>query len=68
MKNKAASGTLFSLLVRSYLLFTLTLLLIAAGLFWLWNANLDRVYQPSDWNGLLQDSALTAGSYQALTN
>ena len=50
MKNKAASGTLFSLLVRSYLLFTLTLLLIAAGLFWLWNTNLDRVYQPSDWN------------------
>lgn len=66
MKNKAASGTLFGLLVRSYLLFTLTLLLIAAGLFWLWNVNLDRTYQPSDWNGLLRDPALSAGSYQDL--
>lgn len=68
MKNKAASGTLFSLLVRNYLLFTLTLLLIAAGLFGLWNINLDRIYQPSDWNGLLQDPALSTGSYQELTH
>lgn len=67
MKNKAASGTLFGLLVRSYLLFTLTLLLIAAGLFWLWNVNLGRAYQLSDWNGLLRDPALSAGSYQDLT-
>ena len=66
MKNKAPSGTLFRLLVRSYLLFTLTLLLIAAGLFWLWNESLNRAYHPSDWDGLLHDPALSAGTYQEL--
>ena len=66
MKNKAVSGSLFSLLVRSYLLFTLTLLLIAAGVFWLWNDSLNRVYQPTDWDGLLRDPALKSGSYQEL--
>ncbi len=68
MKNRDGSGSLFALLVRSYLLFTLTLLLIVAGLFWLWNTGLDRVYQPSDWNGLLEDPALTAGAYSSLTS
>lgn len=67
MKNRAISGTLFSLLVRSYLLFTLTLLLIAAGLFALWNFSLNRVYQPPDWEGLLRDPALSAGKYQNLS-
>lgn len=68
MKNKTVTqGSLFGLLVRSYLLFTLTLLLIAAGLFWLWNSRLDRIYQPSDWDRLLEDPALGSGSYQALT-
>lgn len=66
MKNKASSGTLFRLLVRSYLLFTLTLLLIAAAVFGLWNLSLDRAYQPSDWEGLLQDPALAEGNYQDL--
>ena len=36
-------------------------------MFWLWNANLDRVYQPSDWGGLLRDPALSAGSYPELS-
>lgn len=66
MKNKASSGTLFRLLVRSYLLFTLTLLLIAGGVFCLWNLSLDRAYQSSDWDGLLQDPALSTGNYQDL--
>ncbi|WP_297212439.1 sensor histidine kinase [uncultured Flavonifractor sp.] len=66
MKNKAPSGTLFGLLVRSYLLFTLTLLLIAAGLFWLWNTGLNRAIQPADWDGLLRDPALEAGRYGEL--
>ena len=67
MKNKASSGTLFRLLVRSYLLFTLTLLLIAGGVFCLWNFSLDRAYQPSDWDSLLRDPALAAGNYQDLS-
>lgn len=66
MKNKASSGTLFRLLVRSYLLFTLTLLLIAGGIFCLWNVSLDRAHQSSDWDRLLRDPALTAGNYQDL--
>ena len=60
-------GSLFGLLVRSYLLFTLTLLLIASALFWLWNSRLDQIYQPPDWDGLLKDPALSAGAYQELT-
>ena len=51
MKNKRLRGSLFGLLVRSYLLFTLTLLLIASALFWLWNSRLDQIYQPPDWDG-----------------
>lgn len=53
--------------MRSYLLFTLTLLLIAGGVFCLWNFSLDRAYQPSDWDGLLRDPALAAGNYQDLS-
>ncbi|WP_191398583.1 sensor histidine kinase [Flavonifractor sp. An306] len=67
MKNKRLRGSLFGLLVRSYLLFTLTLLLIASALFWLWNSRLDQIYQPPDWDGLLKDPALSAGAYQELT-
>lgn len=67
MKNKPVPGSLFGLLVRNYLLFTLTLLAIAGGIFLLWNSWLDRLYQPADWTGLMEDPALTAGNYDRLT-
>ena len=66
MKNKPASGSLFGLLVRNYLLFTLTLLAIAGGIFFLWDRWLAQLYQPADWPGLMADGALASGDYERL--
>ena len=66
MKNKRPSGSLFSLLARSYLLFTLTLLLIVVGIFLLWNYHLSSLYKPAQWAALLDDPALSQGDYDAL--
>ena len=66
MKNKSVRGSLFTLLARNYLLFTLTLLAMAAVVFALWNAWLDSLYQPPDWDGLLKSPALSSGDYDAL--
>ncbi|OUN06219.1 two-component sensor histidine kinase [Flavonifractor sp. An92] len=66
MKNKQLSGSLFGLLARNYLLFTLTLLTIAAGLFLLWNNRIYRLYYPVDWESVRTDSALEEGDYQRL--
>ena len=66
MKSKPVPGSLFGLLVRNYLLFTLTLLLIAGGIFLLWNAWLDRLFRPADWSGLMSDPALISGNYERL--
>lgn len=66
MKNKTSSKSLFHLLTRSYLLFTLTLLVIAGGIFLLWNDYLASFYAPSDWSTLLSDPALSEGKYDSL--
>lgn len=66
MKSKPVPGSLFSLLVRNYLLFTLTLLVIAGGIFRLWDKQLERLYQPPDWAGLMTDGGLASGDYQRL--
>ena len=66
LKNRRERGGLFGLLARNYLLFTLVLLLLAGGVFALWNAWLLNVYQPADWPGLLGDHALSEGSYERL--
>lgn len=66
MKNKSVHGSLFGLLVRNYLLFTLTLLAMAGVVFVLWNAWLDSLCQPPDWNGLLRSPALLDGDYESL--
>lgn len=66
MKNKKNLGSLFRLLARSYLLFTLTLLLIAGGIFLLWNNYLSSYYALSDWTALLNDPALSDGKYDTL--
>ena len=65
-RKKREPGSLFALLARSYLLFTVTLLAIAGSTFLLWNWWLGRLYQPADWEGLLRDPALAAGNYEAL--
>ncbi len=66
MKNKRLSGSLFGLLARNYLLFTLTLLLIAAAVFALWSWRLDGLLQPVDWEGLLREERLYQGEYESL--
>ena len=66
MKNKTLRGSLFGLLARSYLLFTLVLLLITGGVFSLWNAWLGDLYRSVDWDALLSDPALASGDYAAL--
>ena len=49
MKNERVPGSLFGLLARNYLLFTLTLLAMAAGVFFLWNSWLNSLYSPANW-------------------
>lgn len=66
MKNKTLRGSLFGLLTRSYLLFTLVLLLITGVVFSLWNAWLGGLYRSVDWSALLSDPALASGDYAAL--
>lgn len=66
MKNKKFSGSLFSLLARNYLLFTLTLLIMAGAVFCLWDWRLSQLFQSVDWDGLLADERLSAGDYEGL--
>lgn len=58
---------LFALLVKNYLLFTLTLLVIAAGVYLLWDYRLNRLFDPFDWDGLVTDARLAEGEYDALS-
>lgn len=58
---------LFALLVKNYLLFTLTLLLIAAGIYLLWDLRLNRLLDPYDWDSLIADSRLVRGDYDGLS-
>lgn len=66
MKNKA-SGSLFGLLTRNYLLFTLVLFLITGGVYLLWSGSIDRLSQPVDWDALMGDAALANGKYDRLS-
>lgn len=64
MKRK--ESRLFALLVKNYLLFTLVLLVLAGGIYWLWDRQFERLLNPVDWEALLADPALDAGDYPAL--
>ena len=66
MKNKKRSGSLFALLARNYLLFTFTLLAVAAVLFAIWNARLTGLYRPVDWEALRTDPAMGEDDYSRL--
>lgn len=68
MKNNLLRGSLFGLLAKNYLLFTLTLLSIGGGVFLLWDAWLDTIYRPVDWDAMLKSEALANGDYEALTD
>ena len=61
MKRK--EDRLFSLLVKNYLLFTLVLLLLAGGIYWVWDRQFERLLTPVDWDALLWDPALEQGRY-----
>ena len=64
MKRK--ENRLFALLVKNYLLFTLVLLFLAGGVYWLWDRQFERLLNPVDWDALLEDYALTEGRYEEL--
>ena len=67
MKNNLLRGSLFGLLAKNYLLFTLTLLIIGGSVFLLWNTWLDGIYRPVDWNALMRSDALSQGDYESLS-
>ena len=56
MKRK--ESRLFALLVKNYLLFTLVLLFLAGGIYWLWERQFDRLLNPVHWDALVTDPAL----------
>ena len=57
---------LSALLAESFLLFALTLAAAAGGVYWLWSSSVDRIYDVTDWDGLVSDESLAAGRYDAL--
>lgn len=65
MKRK--ENRLFALLVKNYLLFTLVLLFLAGGVYWLWDRQFDQLLPYVDWDALISDQALWQGNYDALT-
>ena len=64
MKRK--ESRLFALLVKNYLLFTLVLLFLAGGIYWLWERQFDRLLNPVHWDALVTDPALEQEQYPAL--
>lgn len=65
MKRK--ENRLFALLVKNYLLFTLVLLFLAGGVYWLWNQQFERLLVLVDWDAVLSDQALEQENYDALS-
>lgn len=64
MKRK--ENRLFALLVKNYLLFTLVLLFLAGGVYWLWDRQFEQVLAFVDWDALLSDPAMEQGNYDEL--
>lgn len=64
MKRK--ENRLFALLVKNYLLFTLVLLFLAGGVYWLWDRQFEQTLALADWDALLSDQALEQERYDAL--
>lgn len=66
MKNKKHGGTLFALLARHYLAFTLALLAIAFGLYELWSWRLGTYFSGADVTGMFSADALLDERYASL--
>lgn len=64
MKRK--ENRLFALLVKNYLLFTLVLLFLAGGVYWLWDRQFEQTLALVDWDALISDPALEQGNYDGL--
>lgn len=57
---------LSALLAESFLLFALTLAVAAGGVYWLWSASVERIYDITEWDSLVSDPALAQGNFDAL--
>ena len=65
MKKRNSGGTLFSLLAKNYLAFTLVLLVIVGGIYLLWNWGYSAAFQqPLDVDGMITSTAFREGRYQ----
>ena len=67
MRRGKAAGSLFGLLARYVLFFTLTLLALAALALHLWDIRMAQLFSPPDWNSLLSDFALREERYDLLS-
>lgn len=63
---KSKNRSLLFILTKSYLLFTLTLFMIVASIYWGWDTYLNRIYAFTDWDALISDTNLKEGHYQKL--
>lgn len=59
--------SLFSLLAKNYLAFTLALLFIAGGVYLLWNGVYNHMFRSNDVDGLMRSAAFLAGRYQDIS-
>lgn len=67
MRRGKRGGGLLGLLARYIFGFTLTLIALVGLALFVWDAQMNRLFYPPDWDGLLADPALEERRYDALT-
>ena len=63
MKKSDKSASLFTILTRSFLCFTLTLLVMAVGLYYIWNRCASTWFGLGDVDGMVDSAAFYNGNY-----
>lgn len=63
MKKSDSTASLFTILAHSFIAFTLLLLAIAVGLYWLWNRSADTWLGMGDVAGMMESSAFAQDDY-----
>ena len=66
MKKSDKSASLFTILTRSFLCFTLTLLAMAVGLYYIWNRCADTWFGLGDVDGMIESAAFYNGNYDRI--
>lgn len=64
MKKNKLNGSLFILLARYFVLFSIVIFAIALGVYAMWSMYYETQYQIADINGLMNSKDLANGNYE----